>query len=87
MPTYEYRCDSCGHEFETFQKITDDPLTACPRCTGTVERLITVGGGFMVKGQGVHATDYAGEKPSPRCGRGSTCCGREIPCATRPCDT
>lgn len=86
MPTYEYQCNSCGYEFETFQKITEDPLAVCPRCSGTVERLITTGGGFILKGEGFHANDYARTGRTPGCGKGTTCCGRETPCATRPCD-
>ena len=45
MPTYDYECPKCGHEFETYQPITDDPLTKCPQkgCRGKIQRLI--GGG------------------------------------------
>ena len=32
MPTYEYRCNACGHEFEQFQSITADPIKVCPKC-------------------------------------------------------
>ncbi|MCH7495615.1 MAG: zinc ribbon domain-containing protein, partial [Candidatus Marinimicrobia bacterium] len=41
MPTYDYKCDSCGKEFEHFQHITEDPLKKCPRCgKNTAKRLI-----------------------------------------------
>jgi len=49
VPTYAYQCAECG-EFETTQKITDPPLSACPTCGGKVERLIAGSGGFVLKG-------------------------------------
>lgn len=58
MPTYEYKCYSCGIEFERFQRISDDPITACPECGGEVQRLISTGGGLVFKGPGFYATDY-----------------------------
>lgn len=58
MPTYEYRCKSCGYEFEAFQSIAAEPLTTCPRCTGRVMRLISGGGGLIFKGSGFYETDY-----------------------------
>ena len=58
MPTYDYRCSVCGHEFEEFQLITDDPLKECPKCGGKIERLIGAGGGFIFKGSGFYTTDY-----------------------------
>ncbi len=58
MPTYEYKCESCEIEFERFQKMSDDPLTVCPECGGTVRRLISTGGGLVFKGPGFYATDY-----------------------------
>ena len=58
MPTYEYKCDSCGIEFERFQRINDDPIKLCPECGGEVRRLISSGGGLVFKGPGFYATDY-----------------------------
>ena len=52
MPTYEYRCQACGHEFEEFQSITADPLTKCPACHK--KKLI-------FKGSGFYQTDYRSE--------------------------
>ncbi|MGC9316269.1 MAG: FmdB family zinc ribbon protein, partial [bacterium] len=40
MPTYEYKCDSCGHVFEKFQKMSDDPVKECPECGCEVRRVI-----------------------------------------------
>ncbi|MBN1466442.1 zinc ribbon domain-containing protein [candidate division KSB1 bacterium] len=62
MPTYDYRCGKCGHQFEVFQSITDNPLTECPSCGGSVERLISSGAGLVFKGSGFYVTDY---KKSP----------------------
>lgn len=58
MPTYEYSCDSCGHNFEEFQSISASPLTICPKCQGKVRRLIGGGNGFLFKGNGFYITDY-----------------------------
>ena len=59
MPTYEYRCRACDHEFERFQKISAAPVRTCPECKKRrVERLISTGGGIVFKGTGLYATDY-----------------------------
>jgi putative FmdB family regulatory protein len=61
MPTYEYECLRCGHVFDAFQKITDDPLNRCPKCKGKVKRRIGAGAGILFKGSGFYATDYRSE--------------------------
>jgi putative FmdB family regulatory protein len=58
MPTYEYECRDCGHAFERFQGINEDPISECPECAGRVRRLISSGGGLVFKGPGFYATDY-----------------------------
>ncbi|MGD8395020.1 MAG: zinc ribbon domain-containing protein [Candidatus Eiseniibacteriota bacterium] len=58
MPTYDYKCLDCGHTFEVFQSITADKLETCPRCGGSVERLIGAGAGLLFKGSGFYITDY-----------------------------
>lgn len=58
MPTYDYRCKDCNHEFEVFQNISADALTICPACKGTVERVISGGTGLIFKGSGFYITDY-----------------------------
>lgn len=58
MPTYEYRCKECGHQFEEFQSITAEPIKECPACHGKVERLISGGTGLIFKGSGFYITDY-----------------------------
>lgn len=62
MPTYEYKCESCGYEFERFQSITAKPIRKCPQCgKASVKRLIGVGAGVIFKGSGFYQTDYRSE--------------------------
>ena len=63
MPTYEYECPHCGHNFEVFQKITDKPIEDCPKCNKKVKRLIGSGSGIIFKGSGFYATDYRKKSP------------------------
>ena len=58
MPTYEYECNKCGHDFERFQSITARPVKTCPKCGGKVTRLISAGSGVLFKGSGFYETDY-----------------------------
>ncbi|MDR0705672.1 MAG: zinc ribbon domain-containing protein [Planctomycetaceae bacterium] len=59
MPTYEYRCDACSHEFEEFQYIKDEPLKKCPSCgKNKLRRLISGGAAIVFKGSGFYQTDY-----------------------------
>jgi len=58
MPTYEYECTKCLNSFELHQKITDKPRERCPKCRGKVIRIISGGGGIILKGKGFYATDY-----------------------------
>lgn len=63
MPIYEYRCQSCGHEFETIQKLSDAPLTTCPACAEETLRKKVSAAGFRLKGGGWYETDFkAGKK-------------------------
>ncbi|MCL2208908.1 MAG: zinc ribbon domain-containing protein [Treponema sp.] len=57
MPTYEYECKSCSHNFEIFQAMSDPPLKECPKCGQEVRRLILGGSGVIFKGTGFYATD------------------------------
>ncbi len=59
MPTYDYVCDVCGHEFELFQSMTDRVKRKCPKCgKPRLKRLIGTGAGVIFKGSGFHETDY-----------------------------
>lgn len=57
MAIYEYECAKCGHYFEVWQKITEDPLRVCDKCGGELVRLIG-NTGFILKGTGWYVTDY-----------------------------
>ena len=85
MPTYEYKCQDCGHTFDKFQSMKDEPLAECPECNGKVRRLISGGAGVIFKGSGFYANDY-GKSNLPACGRGRRCCGRDVPCDNKPCE-
>src|SRR6478609_3601394 len=59
MPTYEYKCDACGHAFEAFQPMSAAPIRKCPSCgKSKVKRLIGAGAGLIFKGSGFYITDY-----------------------------
>jgi putative FmdB family regulatory protein len=58
MPTYEYECGKCGHQFELFQSMTESPRKRCPKCRGAVRRLLGTGAGVLFKGSGFYETDY-----------------------------
>jgi putative FmdB family regulatory protein len=63
MPTYEYECTTCGHQFEAVQSMKDPKLTDCPKegCPGPVERKLGRGAGIIFKGSGFYITDYRSE--------------------------
>jgi putative FmdB family regulatory protein len=62
MPTYEYRCKACKHEFEEFQSMTAKVLKKCPECgKPALERLIGTGAALVFKGSGFYQTDYRSE--------------------------
>src|SRR5262245_6415221 len=59
MPTYDYVCDSCGHEFEVFESITAHPRSDCPECqVPKLRRKIGPGAAILFKGSGFYQTDY-----------------------------
>jgi putative FmdB family regulatory protein len=59
MPTYDYKCEACGHTFERFQSITAPPIKKCPQCgKNKVRRLLGTGAGLIFKGSGFYITDY-----------------------------
>ena len=75
MPTYDYECESCGHQFEQFQSITAKPTRKCPECGRMkLHMLIGAGAGVIFKGSGFYQTDYrsesykAGEKNETKSG-------------------
>jgi len=63
VPTYDYKCKECGHEFEYFQSMSAENLKECPECKGEIRRLISGGTGLIFKGSGFYSTDYAPKRP------------------------
>ncbi|MBN8883264.1 MAG: FmdB family transcriptional regulator, partial [Salana multivorans] len=70
MPTYAYRGTECGHEFETYQSFSDDPLVECLECGGPVRRVIS-GVGVTFKGSGFYRTDSRAEGTKAGKGKGT----------------
>lgn len=64
MPIYEYECIKCGKIKEAVQKISDNPLTVCPHCSGKLQKLISQTS-FHLKGTGWYVTDYANGSRKP----------------------
>jgi putative FmdB family regulatory protein len=61
MPTYEYRCMSCGNRFDVFQRLEDEPLRVCERCGGELRKVFHPAG-IVFKGSGFYATDSRKKK-------------------------
>jgi putative FmdB family regulatory protein len=85
MPTYEYEWKNCGHKFENYQGITEAPVQECPQCRGQVNRLVSGGGGFILKGNNAAGSGYHGGACSLE-ETGQTCCGRQERCETPGCE-
>jgi len=86
MPVYEYECQSCKEIVETWQGISEEPLSTCPNCSGTLKKIISVssfalkGGGWYADGYNRAATSGKGDasaaKPKKDCAKGKdTSCG------------
>jgi putative FmdB family regulatory protein len=63
MPLYEYECTSCKNRFEVRQKVTDEPISVCPTCGGTVRRVMHPVG-IIFKGSGWYVTDNRAKPPT-----------------------
>jgi len=89
MPTYDYRCAQCAHEFELFQSMKDPVKRKCPECgKPALERLIGTGAAVLFKGSGFYQTDYRSESykkgqeaekkaTEPKSEGGSCACGKK----------
>src|SRR5450432_1212905 len=68
MPIYEYRCESCGHQQEFLQKVSDATLTVCTKCGKPTFTKMVTAAGFQLKGSGWYATDFknSGAKPASK---------------------
>lgn len=64
MPTYEYKCEKCGHEFEEFQSITAEAKANCPECGNEAKRMISLNSGIIFKGKGFYVNDYKNSSSS-----------------------
>ncbi|ADI39189.1 FmdB family zinc ribbon protein [Waddlia chondrophila] len=75
MPTYAYICETCKHQMDAFQKITDFPLKECPKCAAPTLRRGPGGGiGLSFKGSGFYITDYSQKQECPSsCGKEGAC--------------
>ncbi|RME35761.1 MAG: zinc ribbon domain-containing protein [Gammaproteobacteria bacterium] len=62
MPIYEYRCQSCGHELEALQKVSEEPLRECPSCGKPTLRRLVSAAGFRLSGSGWYETDFKDKK-------------------------
>jgi len=62
MPTYEYHCDACDHNFDEFQSMSEEPLKKCPQCgKRKLRRVFGTGAAILFKGSGFYQTDYRSE--------------------------
>jgi putative FmdB family regulatory protein len=99
MPTYEYACLKCGHHFDAFQSMRDEPFRECPKhlCLlekwghGKVKRLLGTGAGIIFKGSGFYTTDYrsdsykeSAKKETPASEKPKTETKAEKPAASKP---
>ena len=58
MPIYEYKCDACGHIFDTLQKVSDSPLLECPECDKPALKKLISSPAFRLKGGGWYETNF-----------------------------
>ena len=70
MPTYQYVCTECGHDFETVQSFSDDALSVCPVCGGRLRKVFN-SVGIVFKGSGFYRNDSR-EKTSSGAGKKDT---------------
>ena len=85
MPFYEYRCGSCGHEFEAMQKMSDAPLADCPECRQPELVKLVSAAGFRLKGSGWYETDFKGGAKKEAAESGDSKSGTGHSCATGSC--
>jgi len=66
VPIFAYRCDACGHTFDTLQKLGADPLTDCPECGAAELKKLVSAPAFHLKGKGWRNSDDAPKKPETK---------------------
>lgn len=72
MPTYEYRCEKCGHEFEREQRITEEPVKKCPSCRSARAKRLISATSFVLKGGGWYSDLYSSAKGKSDSGDGGS---------------
>ena len=84
MPTYQYACTECGHDFEQFQSFSDDALTECPECHGKLRKVFNAVG-VVFKGSGFYRTDNraSGSTSTSGSGDSASTTKSESPSATK----
>lgn len=91
MPTYDYRCEGCTHEFEEFQSFSAEPLKTCPKCgQDQLRRLFGTGAAVLFKGSGFYETDYKrgeGYKKAEQADGGAAKPAESKPAAAPPAGT
>lgn len=95
MPTYEYRCEQCGHQFDELQSFKDEPLKVCPKChQESLRRLFGTGAAILFKGSGFYETDYrsdsykkAAKAEQDSTKNGSSTSGESKPAETKPAES
>ena len=88
MPTYEYACQKCGHEFEQFQSMRDEPLKKCPKCKKAgLKRLVGGGAGLIFKGTGFYITDYKNKGGGKKEGAGDAKAGESKTSESKPSES
>ncbi len=75
MPTYEYRCEECQHQFEVFARMSDPPPAECASCGSSQLTKVLFPVAIQYKGSGFYATDYAGKGAKAESGGGSSDAG------------
>lgn len=86
MPLYEYRCETCQKTFEVIQKFSDNPLSQCPDCGKSVEKLMSLGS-FQLKGSGWYNTDYKKSSAPSSSTAAEGCSGSPSACSKPTCST
>jgi putative FmdB family regulatory protein len=71
MPVYEYQCKGCGHEFEREQRISEEPITKCPKCGAAKARRLISRTSFVLKGSGWYSDLYGSSKPGKPAAEGA----------------
>lgn len=87
MPTYDYECGACSHQFEIFQTMSEKPISKCPQCgRKKARRLIGAGAGVLFKGSGFYQTDYRSESYKKKASADKPAeCKSNVPCGSGAC--